>query len=1093
MEKLKKSISLMLAFALIFAASFGTANVVAKAAPLPVSMDFSQRVSEDIYFGSIVKWNDIYLSIADFEWNSLTSGPALFAADSGELDAWRSVYYSGSPAQIAFNDGLIVVVTQSQGHYSTDAKVWNVFSLPDAYASQSAISAVYDYDGKFAFPARNASGKLVLLETSNLSAFSEVELPLLDGEEANEKYLQSFGGDLYYTRHTNASYREIFSISPNAPSSGWVKLGGYETSGLGDEAAKIRWDSSGNPVVLKSSIEESLSWSTSSDWSNWRSIATEDVPPPESIRSSSLSTDASAASYVGKKIIPYGYSIERGDGSVFKPRIYWGETLINPVPEIITTERDVDNYIAVKNVPYSLFVEVDEELFDLNSTTITFEVLEGYASGGGDSSAIPLAPGAVATVPYNGHLYGVYDTVMDWQQAKSYCESIGGHLITIASQEEQDFFDDTLVDLTTRELHWLGATDEAEEGVWKWVSGEPFAYSNWLRGQPDDSWEDENYVNLVAKDTYWYSSQVGKWIDVTVSGNIDHNIGFVCEWDEIPSSIPGSPGTLDSSGSSGSSGGQNGEAAIDSNLPEGLELDPATGEIFGIPKRVERRRVNVSATFANPAGTFATTKSFDISVLDNADGIVESASDPGYEFVAPEPGETVPQLTGTITTIEDHVLLSIGEFDEFTNLYIDGVLQAIEADYSVSPGSTRIVIRGETIGRVGEGTHTIAATFTNTDTGRPVMKRAAMNYRLDLGSSSNNSGSGSASYNNLYYSAPAQAPLSTTIVATVKGNTATATIRALLLKQAGDDNESITITSALGDFLIDPAAVKEVGYTTDVVATYSVDAAGIGGLLLSATLDRNGAEITAFGKGIITLAIPYTLPNNARGTQVVPYYSNNGKLSVVMGGYNAEKKKVELFLRHLSDYTVKVNDLQYEGSGGWHDASLDWAAQRGLINSHLVNGQINAAQNVTREEFVVALLKSLGIEPLDSFKIGQFSDVSGENAAYIRTARQLGISVGVGNNLFAPESASKRGEQFQIAYNLIQAGFSSVESNDSSKKLSDFNDAASVPGWLKPALTELAKLGVVQGDGANLNVGDNFTVGQACSVLQRMASPKAAA
>ncbi|MDR1639066.1 MAG: S-layer homology domain-containing protein [Clostridiales bacterium] len=1083
-KKVKRSISLMLAFVLVFAASFGTANVVAKAAPLPVSMDFSQKVSEDIYFGNIVKWNDTYLSIADFEWNALTSGPALFAADGGDLDVWQSVYYSGSPAQIAFNDDLIVVVTQNQAHYSTDATVWNVFSLPDAFTSQSAISAVYDYDGKFAFPVISASGKLALLETSNLESFSEVELPLIDGEEAIVKYLQSFDGDLYYTRRTSATLREVFSISPNALSSGWTRLGVYLASGSGDEAAKIRWDSSGNPVVLISSSEESSSWATSSNWTNWSDISAEDVPPPESIKSSSLSTDSSIASYVGKKIAPNGYTIESEDGSVFNPHIYWGETLINPMPEIITTERDVDNYIAVKNVPYSLFVEVDEELIDLDSTTITFEVKEG--SGG--PTDIPLAPDAVATVPYNGHLYGVYDTVMDWRQAKSYCESIGGHLITITSQDEQDFFNDTLADLTSRELHWVGATDEVEEGVWKWVSGEPFDYSNWLRGQPDDSWEDENFINLIAKDTYWYSQEVGKWIDVIVRGNINTDISFVCEWDEIPSSIPGSPGTFDTSGSSG---GQNGGAAIDSNLPEGLELNPATGEIFGIPKRVEKRRVNISATFENAAGTFVTTKTFDISVLENADSIVESASDPGYEFVTPEPEETVPQLTGTITTIEDHVLLSIGEYDEFTNLYIDGVLQRLDTDYSISRGSTRIVIKGETIGRVGEGTHTIAATFTNTDTGRPVMKRAAMNYHLDLGSDSS---SGSASYNNMYYSAPTtQAPLSTTIVASVKGGTATATIRALLLKQAADDGEAITITSTLGNFLIDPAAVKEIGHTTDVVATYSVELSGVGGLLLSATLDRKGAEITTFGKGIITLAIPYTLPNNVRGTQVVPYYSNNGKLSVVMGGYNAEKKNVELFLRHLSDYVVKVNDLQYEGSGGWYDASLDWAAQRGLIDRFVVNGQINAAQNVTREDFVVALLKSLGIEPLDSFKVGQFSDVSGENAEYIRTARQLGIIDGVGNNLFAPEVTSKRGEQFQIAYNLIQANFSSVEGQGANKKLSDFNDAASVPNWLKPALTELVKLGVVQGDGANLNVGDNFTVGQACSVLQRMASPKAAA
>ncbi|MDR2751565.1 MAG: hypothetical protein LBC41_12980, partial [Clostridiales bacterium] len=93
---------------------------------------------------------------------------------------------------------------------------------------------------------------------------------------------------------------------------------------------------------------------------------------------------------------------------------------------------------------------------------------------------------------------------------------------------------------------------------------------------------------------------------------------------------------------------------------------------------------------------------------------------------------------------------------------------------------------------------------------------------------------------------------------------------------------------------------------------------------------------------------------------------------------------------------------------------------------------------------------------------------------------------------FDPNSASNRGEQFQIVYNLIKANYSRASNQNTNKKISDFKDANAVPQWLNPALTELLKLGVVQGDGSNLNVSDKFTVGEICVVLRNMATPKAA-
>jgi hypothetical protein len=524
-------------------------------------------------------------------------------------------------------------------------------------------------------------------------------------------------------------------------------------------------------------------------------------------------------------------------------------------------------------------------------------------------------------------------------------------------------------------------------------------------------------------------------------------------------------------------------------LPDGIELDSATGEIFGVPQKEGTYRFTAKITVDTGSSSYYYNKSYNILVQDNLDSAVDISSDTGYEFVAPDATETFPQLDGTIRSIEDYLLKSNGNHLEFRQLYIDGELQADTVDYTYSEGSTKIIVKAQTIEKYGEGSHTVAAKFLSSDSnGHPTMKRAALNYNLDLGKPISQ---GSSSSNNS--SAAAPAPLSTTIKASVNGKTATAILTALLLKQAGDAGDAITVTSPLGDVVLDTAAVKDIGFSSDVTVTYSVETQPFGEAVISASLTRKGNEIGAFGKGILTISIPYTLPNGVRASQVVPYSNRNNVLDLVMGGYNATTKKVDLHLRHLSDYVVRISDKQYEGRGGWYDESLDWAVQRGLFDKYIVDGKINVAQDVSRADFVAALLKSMGIQTLDSYRLNQFADVSGENSEYILTARQLGIVAGIGNNLFAPDSTSKRGEQFQIVYNLIQANLTSVEGQGTNRKLSDFRDGASVPQWLRPALTELVRLGIVEGDGTNLNVEDNFSIGQISVVLQKMASPKAAA
>ena len=69
----------------------------------------------------------------------------------------------------------------------------------------------------------------------------------------------------------------------------------------------------------------------------------------------------------------------------------------------------------------------------------------------------------------------------------------------------------------------LGATDEVKEGNWVWVSGEPWDYTNWDRGEPNNMDHPENYLEIPSR-----LAPYPLWNDVDTRGG-KH---FVCEWDE---------------------------------------------------------------------------------------------------------------------------------------------------------------------------------------------------------------------------------------------------------------------------------------------------------------------------------------------------------------------------------------------------------------------------------------------------------------------------------------------------------------------------------------------------------------------------------
>ena len=116
----------------------------------------------------------------------------------------------------------------------------------------------------------------------------------------------------------------------------------------------------------------------------------------------------------------------------------------------------------------------------------------------------------MTTFQYNGHSY-LLSSAGTWQEAQSNAQSLGGDLVTINDQAEQDWLVSTFG--ITQPL-WIGYTDQETEGVFKWIDGETSAYTNWGTGQPDNHNGDEDFALLGFN-----GSQ---------------------KWNDLPNSLPGS-------------------------------------------------------------------------------------------------------------------------------------------------------------------------------------------------------------------------------------------------------------------------------------------------------------------------------------------------------------------------------------------------------------------------------------------------------------------------------------------------------------------------------------------------------------------------
>ncbi|CAL8236103.1 unnamed protein product [Boreogadus saida] len=91
---------------------------------------------------------------------------------------------------------------------------------------------------------------------------------------------------------------------------------------------------------------------------------------------------------------------------------------------------------------------------------------------------------------------------VSWNKCRKFCVSKGADLVVVDSKEEMDYINGY------GQTTWLGATDEAGEGLWRWVDGTVLSVDNpsWSRGKPDGG----KKKNCLRRD--WGQLNI-KWTD----------------------------------------------------------------------------------------------------------------------------------------------------------------------------------------------------------------------------------------------------------------------------------------------------------------------------------------------------------------------------------------------------------------------------------------------------------------------------------------------------------------------------------------------------------------------------------------------------
>lgn len=144
----------------------------------------------------------------------------------------------------------------------------------------------------------------------------------------------------------------------------------------------------------------------------------------------------------------------------------------------------------------------------------------------------------------------------------------------------------------------------------------------------------------------------------------------------------------------------------------------------------------------------------------------------------------------------------------------------------------------------------------------------------------------------------------------------------------------------------------------------------------------------------------------------------------------------------------------------------------------------NPEKNITRADFVLMLVRALGLEAeADS----SFADVS-QGAYYyeaLSIAKKLGIIQGVDGSRFNPKGEITRQDMMVIAARALMA-VNKLTVSGSAGDLNGYTDSSKIAKYAVDSVAALVRDGIVRGDGISIHPAAATTRAEAAVMIFRM-------
>lgn len=240
----------------------------------------------------------------------------------------------------------------------------------------------------------------------------------------------------------------------------------------------------------------------------------------------------------------------------------------------------------------------------------------------------------------------------------------------------------------------------------------------------------------------------------------------------------------------------------------------------------------------------------------------------------------------------------------------------------------------------------------------------------------------------------------------------------------------------------------------------------------------------------VTISIPYkpTAEELANPEGIVIWYidGSGNAVCVPNGRYDPATGTVTFTTTHFSYYAVSYKAVSFKdvAKDAWYAKAVSFIASR-EITAGTGEGNFSPDDKLTRGQFIVMLMRAYGVSPNANPK-DNFADAGNTwYTGYLAAAKRLGISAGVGNNMFAPNREITRQEMFTLLYNALKV-IGQLPEGKSGKTLSLYNDAGDIATWAVEAMKVLVETGVVSGSSGKLQPKDTTTRAQMAQTLYNL-------